>query len=161
MASKLVLIVGSLLFLASLVAFSPARFPDHRPTNIALNRPSVTSVRAGGSEVSPANWDLERGWLAFERGDYRVAHDRMIIAAQDGEPAAQELVGLMYALGPEVYPGIEADAALASDWLELAARNGQSAAQQVYCAMVRRAFPDRRFGQLQCFDGRGEIMDVH
>ena len=108
----------------------------------------------------PFTKDLEEGKKAFDRGDYPSAHGHLLIAASDGEPLAQELVGFMYALGDAAYPGVAQDLIAAGDWLDLAARNGRPAARHMYCAIVRRAFPDRSMGELHCFDGL-DIEDRH
>lgn len=64
----------------------------------------------------------------------------------------------MYALGPQLYPGVKQDLVTAF-WLSRAANNGRPAA--LYCAVVRRAFPARQLGLLHCFDEATDAPDRH
>lgn len=53
--------------------------------------------------------DFDKAIQAYERGQYRDAQRNFLMAAADGDPRAQEVVGVMYALGPQVYPGVQQD----------------------------------------------------
>jgi TPR repeat protein len=69
--------------------------------------------------------DLEDGWAAHERQDYRTALTKWRSAAQQGEVAAQLNLGLMYEKGQ----GVVQDYKEAVRWVQLAARQGYVEAQ--------------------------------
>lgn len=116
------------------------------------------SLICGSASAMPP---FEEAKDAFERGLFPAAHNKLLLAAHYGDPAAQELVGFMYALGPQVYPGIKQDLVTATFWLSRAANNGRPAARHLYCAVVRQALPTRKLGLLHCFDETTHAPDRH
>jgi hypothetical protein len=103
------------------------------------------------SGLVQAGDSYEEGRLAYERGDYAGAQAKLLVAARDGDAAAQEVLGFMYVLGPSLYPGISRDLTAASLWFERAARSGRPAARYMACAMARREHASRP-GAVYCFD---------
>jgi TPR repeat protein len=81
---------------------------------------------------------VERAREAYDRGDYMNAHNALLSAALRGNAEAQELLGVMYALGDSVYPGVFGNSQAASIWLNRAALNGRPTARYLKCAISRR-----------------------
>ena len=149
-----------LILLALFVGFAAFDRPTMPAAAPEAPAPKAIAVEDPHPDLLLESVELARGKRAFERGDYRAAHDDLLIAAGDGEPLAQELIGFMYALGTIAYPGISQNLVAAGQWLDLAARNGRPAARHFHCAMVRQAFPERRLSELNCFD-EADIEDRH
>jgi uncharacterized protein len=89
--------------------------------------------------VAPAlaGGEFELGMQAYERGDFVQAQRLFTTAARQGDAHAQELLGLMYAYGPELYRGVPRDLFAASQWLDRAAANGRPGARYLYCEIAR------------------------
>ena len=64
--------------------------------------------------------DLKAGWEAYERGDYEAALKELRPLAQEGDPAAQTNLGMMYDFGF----GVPQDDKEAVRWYRLAAAAG-------------------------------------
>ena len=81
-------------------------------------------------------------------------------AAKRGDVRAQEVLGFMYAFGPNLYPGIPHDRHEATVWFERAARGGSHSARYMYCALTRHA-DTHRLRSLPCViaraDGGGQV----
>ncbi|MCH7806877.1 MAG: sel1 repeat family protein [Proteobacteria bacterium] len=75
--------------------------------------------------TSLAHADFNRGWEAYDRGDYETALKEWLIDANKGNPAAQSMLGLMYANGW----GVPENDAEAVRWYRLAADQGYVKAQ--------------------------------
>ncbi len=75
--------------------------------------------------TSPARADLAAGMFAYDQGDYATALAEWTPLAEDGDPTAQALLGLMY----RGTPGIQADNAVSADWYRRAAEQGHPHAQ--------------------------------
>ncbi len=90
--------------------------------------------------VSPtiANSSAEDGLLAYENGRYVEAHKQLLVAANDGHAQAQEIVGFMYAFGPNLYPGVAQDLRSAALWFSRAAKAGRPVARHMECVLVRK-----------------------
>lgn len=95
--------------------------------------------------------DLDKGRLAYQKGDYALAHDHLLAASRSGDAQAQELLGIMHLVGPQVFPGVPQDLTQAAVLLDRAARNGRPAAKAMHCALVRRGTLHVK-GKAQCFD---------
>lgn len=111
----------------------------------------VALLAAVGSTGAIAATIFEEGMHEYEQGDYVRAHTKFRSAAEKGDPRAQELLGLMYAFGPQLYPGVAQDLRAAGLWLDRAARSGRPAARFAYCALIRKERPERAQGW-RCFD---------
>jgi TPR repeat protein len=106
-------------------------------------------VFASGLVLASENYEEAR--VAYERGHYVSAHAQLLVAANKGDPASQELLAFMYLFGPGMYPGVARDLSAASFWFERAARSGRSVARYLSCALHRREAA-RRPGPQYCFD---------
>jgi TPR repeat protein len=93
---------------------------------------------------------MERAREAYDRGDYMNAHNALLSAALRGNAEAQELLGVMYALGQSVYPGVFGNSQAASIWLSRAALNGRPTARYLKCAISRRS--NNPVPAAYCFD---------
>jgi TPR repeat protein len=92
----------------------------------------VNSVRAGDP--------FDEAMLAYHEGHYAITRAKLIPIAEKGDGRAQEILGLMYALGPRVFPGVPRDMRSAALWFDRAARNGRPSAREMYCALARAEF---------------------
>lgn len=112
----------------------------------------VTAVIAaiGTADVWAATI-FEEAMQDYERGKYVGAHMKFRTAAEMGDARAQEVLGLMYAFGPQLYPGVTQDLRAAGVWLDRAARGGRPTARFAYCALVRKELPARA-QSWKCFD---------
>jgi TPR repeat protein len=82
--------------------------------------------------------ELDRAQLAYGNGHYAIAHDELLSASRKGDAQAQELLGIMYLVGPPVFPGVPQDLTQAAVLLDRAARNGRPTAKVMHCALARR-----------------------
>ena len=74
---------------------------------------------------SAAQADLKGGLAAWKQGDFETAMVELMPAAEGGDADAQELVGVLFALGL----GVEQDRAKAFEWYLRSAENGHAGAQ--------------------------------
>ena len=78
-----------------------------------------------GVAAAPAQADLAGGLEAWKVGDFEAAMAELVPAAEEGDADAQELIGVLYALGL----GVEQDRAKAFEWYLVSAENGHAGAQ--------------------------------
>jgi len=78
----------------------------------------------GASTAQAANFD--KGWEAYQRGDYETTLKEFKPLAKEGHAGAQYHLGLMYGKGQ----GVPQDAAEGYAWLNLAALQGLEEAQK-------------------------------
>ena len=71
--------------------------------------------------------DLQDGWSAYERKDYKTAHKLLLPLAEQGDADAQFNLGLMYQKGH----GVPQDHKEAVKWYRLAAEQGFIFAQEI------------------------------
>ena len=95
--------------------------------------------------------DMERAMEYYEKQNYSLARMHFISAARAGDARAHEILGVMYALGAAVYPGVERDYPSAARHFDVAARSGRPVGRYVACALARRAL-DGTQRQQYCFD---------
>jgi TPR repeat protein len=78
--------------------------------------------------LTPPVWGaaLDDGLSAYRRGDHARALALLRPLAQQGDPSAQNTLGLMYANGQ----GVKRDDPTAAAWLRRAAAGGHAAAQR-------------------------------
>lgn len=107
---------------------------------------------AGGARAD----NMQDAMRFYESGHYVHAVDRFRAAAMAGNAQAQEILGFMYALGSDVYPGVPRDVKAASHWLDLAARKGRPVSRYVACAM-RYAAMSAKMRSRSCFDWVVEV----
>jgi len=77
---------------------------------------------------------------AFNKGDYETAHALWLPMAREGDPEAQNYLGIQYFLGL----GVERDIAEAAKWYETAARQGHPNAQRNYADLFNEGNGVRR-----------------
>lgn len=75
--------------------------------------------------ATPANADMEVARDLMEAGDYAEARALFEVYARSGNAEAEELIGVMYALGL----GVDRDAERAFDWYLRASLKGHAGAQ--------------------------------
>ena len=83
--------------------------------------------------VAPAQADFQKGFDAFNRGDYAVAIKEWRSLAERGDPNAQFYVGHMYHDGLSVAQNYRE----AAKWFRRAAENGSTKAQQRLGALYK------------------------
>ena len=74
---------------------------------------------------SAAQADLKGGLAAWKQGDFETAMVELVPAAEGGDADAQELIGVLHALGL----GVGQDRAKAFEWYLRSAQNGHAGAQ--------------------------------
>ncbi len=87
--------------------------------------------------------DFDKGWAAYQRGDYATALEAWRPLAEQGAAAAQYRLGVMYAYGIMV----EKDYRKAREWYEKAARQGHALAAYelgVFYELGRGLWQDER-----------------
>jgi len=84
---------------------------------------AAASLGADGS--ASAGEEMAQAMLAYERGQYVYAANRLRAAAHKGDAHAAEMLGFMYSFGAEMYPGMVRDLHAATHGFDLAARGGQ------------------------------------
>lgn len=109
-----------------------------------------------------AGFTARAGAPGFEQAMDDYAHARYVraefgfrAAADLGDVRAQEILGLMYVFGPNLYPGIPQNRHEAAVWLERAARGGSDSARHMYCAITRHTVT-YRLRSAPCTIGRTE-----
>jgi TPR repeat protein len=126
--------------------------------HIHIRKKSMRAVRlftaaflslVAAQAVSADEFDKAR--LAYQKGDYAVAHDQLLAASRKGDAQAQELLGMMHMVGPQIFPGVPQDLTQAAVLLERAANKGRPAARAMYCALARRGTLHVA-RNTQCFD---------
>ena len=110
---------------------------------------ALLSLAVKACRSTPA---LDDAMNAYSRGDYTGAEAKLLAAALNENPEAQQLLGFMYAIGTAFYPGIKQNVEAASLWLERAARKGRPAARYVHGALERRGASEISADIVYCFD---------
>jgi TPR repeat protein len=119
----------------------------------------VCGALALASGFALAGEDYEKATVAYRLGHYAAAHEQLLIAANKGDPAAQELLGFMYVFGPSIYPGVTRDLVAGALWFDRAARSGRSTARFMSCALHRREV-GHRAGPLYCVDRTADAAEA-
>ena len=103
----------------------------------------LASARADETYIAPVEDAWRDAQVQYAEGRYKDAFGNFYWAAIRDHAQAQEIVGMMYLLGPETYgPGIRRDPGEAEFWLKAAGQGGREVADYVRCTM-RRA-PEQR-----------------
>jgi TPR repeat protein len=97
----------------------------------ALSVPDLLVLALKSARSAPG---LEAAMAAYQRGSYLEVESMLLTAGHAGDPNAQELLGFMYAIGPDLYPGIWRSFTAARSWFEKAARGGRPGAQSMHLA---------------------------
>ena len=99
---------------------------------------SVPALLALALKAARSEGALGEAMAAYDRGSFLDAESLLLVAGHAGHPNAQELLGFMYAIGPDLYPGIWRSLAASRSWFQRAARNGRPPAQYMHIAFTRR-----------------------
>src|SRR5258706_13913148 len=95
---------------------------DTQPVSIcALLALAMTGARSAHG--------LEEAMGAYARGHFGEAEALLLTAGHAGHANAQELLGFLYAIGPDLYPGVWRRLNAAGNWFDRAAPPGRTAAQ--------------------------------
>lgn len=74
---------------------------------------------------------------AYGARDFSLAQIRLQQAAREGHWQSDELLGFMYAIGPQLFPGVEYSRERAVGHLESAAAKGSASSAYLLCALGR------------------------
>lgn len=96
----------------------------------------ATIALLGSASIASARSDQERGWAAYERGDYSLAAELIRPYAEQGDPEAQFKLGRMFQEGQ----GVSKDYAEAVKWYRLSAATGQPFAQNNLGVMYKNGW---------------------
>jgi TPR repeat protein len=113
---------------------------------------SVPALLALALKAARSAGGLDEAMAAYERGSYLEAETLLLVQGHAGHPNAQELLGFMYAIGPDLYPGIWRSLAAAKNWFERASRAGRPSAQYMHVAFARRGTLEVRADIMACFN---------
>lgn len=119
-------------------------------TVLAMFLAALTLTVASGAAAD----EMTDGMHAYEHARYPEAMAHFVLAANSGNAEAQEIVGLMYAYGSSLYPGVPQDSKAAAAWLDRAARGGRKTARYISCAFMLQAHLRQR-SAWNCFDWIG------
>ena len=121
---------------------------------------SVPALLALALKAARAEGGLDDAMTAYDQGSYLEAESMLLVAGHAGHPNAQELLGFMYAIGPDLYPGIWRSLTAARSWFDRAARVGRPAAQYMHVAFTRRGTLEVRSEIMACFNPMTLAGDV-
>ncbi len=93
---------------------------------------------ADDTYVAPVEDAFEMAQSQYAKGRYGEAFGNFFWAAIRDHARAQEIVGLMYLLGPRVYgPTVRSDRSEAQFWLTEARKRGRQTARSSECALAQ------------------------
>ena len=101
---------------------------------------SIFALIALAHTLSPVRADIDAGMSAYEAGDYETAYQEWLPLAEQGSPAAQYNLGLLYRYGK----GCPIDLEVAADWILQAADAGFLPAQYEMAKMYEAGEGVRR-----------------
>jgi hypothetical protein len=97
---------------------------------------AIRSAQADDTYVAPVEDAFAAGQSQYGEGRFVEAFGNFYWAAIRDHGQAQEMVGLMQLLGPQVYgPGVRADRKEARFWLAEAGKRGRDVARDAQCAL--------------------------
>jgi TPR repeat protein len=103
---------------------------------------------------------IDQAMEDYSYARYVKAESAFRAAAEQGDVRAQEILGFMYAFGPDIYPGIRHDRHEAAVWFGRAARAGSESAQYMYCALTRHSATYRLRSAPCSMMGKGDNEQV-
>jgi len=103
------------------------------------------------SGTAQARDSFEDARVAYEQGDFQRAHEGFLARAKTGDAEAKELLAFMYALGPDVFPGVPQDLKMAAQLFDEASRSGRPSALAIHCALARKGTIEKP-SRAYCFD---------
>ena len=116
-------------------------------------KPLLAALAAALLVCAPAQArdGFEDARMAYEQGDFQRAHEGFLARAKIGDAEAQELLAFMYALGPDVFPGVPQDLKMAAQLFDEASRGGRASALAIHCALARKGAIEKP-ARGYCFD---------
>ncbi len=94
------------------------------------------TARADDTYVAPVHEAWREALVQYSEGRHAEAFANFFWAAIRDHAQAQEIVGMMYLLGPEFYgPGVRRDPQEAAFWLSEAGGRGRETARYMRCLM--------------------------
>ncbi len=118
---------------------------------------SIPALFALALKAARSEGGLDDAVAAYERGSYLEAESMLLVAGHAGHPNAQELLGFLYSIGPDL-----CSFTAARSWFERAARAGRPAAQYMHVAFTRRGTLEVRAAIMACFNPMaGSADDLH
>lgn len=99
--------------------------------------------------TDPGTASFDQGILAYETADYTKAEARLREAAVLGSARAHEMLGFMYVVGHDFYPGIPRNQQTASSHFLVAAASGSSTSAYMLC-LLDADLPRRVEGRKVC-----------
>jgi TPR repeat protein len=97
----------------------------------AISVPALLLLALKSARAVPG---LDAAMAAYRRGSYLEVESMLLAAGHAGDHNAQELLGFMYAIGPDLYPGVWRSFTAARNWFEKAACGGRPGAQSMHVA---------------------------
>ena len=108
----------------------------------------VAAILCPSAHAAEAAFDT--GQVAYAQGDFRRAETHFRTAARGGDARAQEILGFMYILGSELFPGVSRDRPASQQWFGHAARNGRPVAIYMACVLRQRPGKDTEATAIPC-----------
>lgn len=102
-----------------------------------------------GDRTDPGTSSFDHGMLAYEMADYTKAEARLREAAALGSARAHEMLGFMYVVGHDLFPGIPRNRRAASSHFLIAAASGSSTSAYMFCVLTAD-LPRRAEGRKIC-----------
>jgi hypothetical protein len=94
---------------------------------------------ADDTYVASVEESLANARKHYARGDFRAAFNNFYWAAIRDQPQAQQMVGLMYLLGPEAFgTNVKRDRDEAAFWMNQAQEHGIDVNEHLRCAITRK-----------------------
>src|SRR5882672_6054044 len=115
-------------------------------------RIAVPALLALALESARTEQGLGEAMSAYDRSNFLDAEALLLVAGHSGNAHAQELLGFLYAIGPDLYPGVWRSLSAARNWFDRAARAGRPAARYMQAAFVRHGPLEVRADIIACFD---------
>lgn len=115
-------------------------------------RIAVPDLLALALESARTAEGLGNALAAFNRGDYLEAEALLLVAGHAGNANAQELLGFLYAIGPDLYPGVWRSLSASRNWFDRAAGAGRPAARHMQAAFELHGPIEVRADIIACFD---------
>ena len=120
-------------------------------------RISIASLLSLAVASARNDASLEEAMAAYQRESYQEAEALLLVAGHGGNAHAQELLGFMYAIGPDLYPGVWRSMTAARNWFDRAAHSGRTAAQYMQVAFIRRGHLEIRADIMACFNPTADV----
>jgi TPR repeat protein len=119
-----------------------------------MTRISIAGLLALALKSARSTQHLHSAMEAYDRESYVEAESLLLAQAHNGDAHAQELLGFLYAIGPDLYPGVWRNLIEARRWFAKAAEGGRPAAEHMHAAFLRRGPMQVRAEIMADFDAK-------